>query len=187
MLRLAAALAGLSLFASAAVHAADSWTVDPDASELTWTVPFSGNPLPGRFLEFTSDIRFDPGDLEGSAVSIAIPITSVEAANDEQTAELQKPDWFDAETHPMATFTADSFRSLGDDAYEADGILTIRDQAHPITLPFSFVIDGDTAHISGGTTIDRIDYGVGQGDWAIDDIVGFDVAIAFDLTAVRAP
>jgi polyisoprenoid-binding protein YceI len=185
MPRFAAALAGLSIFASVAAPAAaaDRWAVS--AGELGWTVPFSGNPLPGSFESFTSDITFSPDDLAGSAVTVTVQIASAHMDNPEQQAELVKPDWFNADAFPTATFTASTFRSVGGDAYEADGTLTIRDVSRQITLPFTFAIDGDQAHITGGTTVSRIDYGVGQGDWAIDDVIGFPVTISFDLTATR--
>ena len=171
--------------APAAGMAADRWTADPAESELTWSVPFSGKPLPGRFNQFASEIVFDPQDLAGSSVAVTVQIGSVEAQGEEQTMELLKPEWFNADTFPTATFAAETFRAVGGDAYEADGTLTIRDQSRPITLPFTFAIEGDSAHISGGTTISRLDYGVGQGDWAIDDVIGFPVTISFDLMATR--
>lgn len=169
----------------AAAIAADGWTVDQDSAALTWTVPFEGNPLPGRFNEFSTAIAFSPDDLENSHVTVTVDILSVATENPEQAVELVKPEWFDAEAWPAATFTAETFRALGGDDYEADGTLTIRDQTQTVTLPFTFAIDGDTAHITGGLTINRIEYGVGQGDWAIDDVVGFPVEISFDLTATR--
>lgn len=185
MPRTAVVLTLLPLFAGAAgtAAAADRWTVQEGT--LGWTVPFSGNPLPGRFESFEADIAFSPDDLAGSAVTVTVEIGSVAMDNPEQQAELLKPDWFDAEAFPTGTFAAESFRALGGDAYEADGTLTIRDTSSPLTLPFSFAIDGDVAEIVGETTINRLDYGVGQGDWSIDDIVGFPVTISFALTARR--
>lgn len=182
----AVALAGLAVLAATLpAAAADSWTVDPASSELTWSVSFTENVLPGRFEQFKSEIVFDPADLAGSNVVIEVQVASVRTSDPEQTTELAKPDWFDVETFPTATFAASTFRPLGGDSFEADGVLTIRDQAHPITLPFTFAIDGGSATIDGGTGINRLDYGVGQGDWAVDDIVGFDVAIRFHLNVTR--
>lgn len=186
MARITAALACFAALATALpAAAADSWTVDPASSELTWSVSFAENALPGAFEQFSSQIAFDPADLAGSNVVVEVQIASVKTEDPEQTLELAKPDWFDAETFPTATFTASTFRSVGDETYEADGVLTIRDQAQPITLPFTFAIDGDSALIEGGTSINRLDYSVGLGDWAVDDIVGFDVAIQFRLDVTR--
>ncbi|MEZ5670325.1 MAG: YceI family protein [Alphaproteobacteria bacterium] len=180
------ALACALLLASAAgAGAADVWTVDPADRSLAWTVSFSEKPLEGRFGAFEAEIAFDPADLAGSRVTVTVQIASIEADTPEKTEELVKPEWFDAAAFPTATFAAETFRALGGDAYEADGTLTIRDRSRPVTLPFTFAIDGDSARIAGGLSVNRIDYDVGQGDWAIDDIVGFDVAIAFTLAATR--
>ena len=186
MLRILAGMFAAPVALSAAgALAADTWTVDPDSATLTWTVPFSGNALPGQFNDFTTDIAFSPDDLAGSAVTVTVQIVSVATENEEQAAELPKPEWFDAETWPTATFAAESFRHVDGDDYEAGGTLTIRDVSNPVTLPFTFAIDGDSAQITGGLTINRVDYGVGQGDWAIDDVVGFPVEITFNLAATR--
>jgi polyisoprenoid-binding protein YceI len=178
----AAALAALT----AAEAAATEWSADPDTGSLTWSVRFEDRQLAGEFAAFTPEIVFDPADLAGSHVTVTVDIGSVATETPEVTAETLKPDWFDAEAFPTAVFEAATFRALGGDAYEADGTLTIRDIAQPVTLPFTFAIDGDTAAIAGGVSIDRLDHGVGQGDWAIDDIVGFEVEIGFTLAATRA-
>ena len=188
MSRLVAAIvtAGLVASTTAPAAVAAEWTVDEDSRSLTWSVRFEQRQMEGEFADFSAAITFDPADLAGSHVSVTVTIPSVATETPEFTAEMQKPDWFDAETFPTASFEATIFRSLGDDAYEADGTLTIRDQAQPVTLPFTFAIDGDRAEIAGALTIDRLDFGVGQGDWQIDDVIGFDVAIAFSLSATRA-
>jgi polyisoprenoid-binding protein YceI len=184
MPRLATVLTLVPLAVAAAPAAgADRWAVEEGT--LDWTVPFSGNPLPGSFESFDADILFSPEDLEGSAVTVTVEIGSASMANPDQQSELLKPDWFDADAFPTATFVAETFRAVGGDAYEAEGTLTIRDRSNPLVLPFTFVIEGDQAHIAGETTINRLDYGVGQGDWAIDDVVGFPVTISFELTAAR--
>ena len=54
-------------------------------------------------------------------------------------------------------------------------------------LPFTFVVaaDGRTARLSGGTTIQRLDFGVGQGEWTDTTWVGNAVEIHFDLALSR--
>ena len=72
--------------------------------------------------------------------------------------------------------------------FEAQGKLTIRDVTRPVRLPFTFVVaaDGRTARLSGGTTIQRLDFGVGQGEWNDTTWVGNAVDIHFDLALTRA-
>ena len=56
-----------------------------------------------------------------------------------------------------------------------------------MTLPFTLKIDGDTAHATGKANLVRTTWGVGQGSWASDQYVGFEVDVTVDLTAKRQP
>lgn len=188
MFRVVAAIvaAGVAAAAPASAATAAAWAVEAEGRSLTWSVRFENRRMEGEFGDFSAVIAFDPADLAGSHVTVTVEIDSVVAETPAITTEVQNPTWFDVEAYPTAIFAADTFRALGDDAYEADGTLTIRDIAQPVTLPFTFAIDGDRAEIAGGVTIDRLDFGVGQGDWAIDDVVGFEIAIDFSLSTSRA-
>ena len=52
-----------------------------------------------------------------------------------------------------------------------------------VSLPFTLTIDGNRAHAVGELVINRIDFGVGQGQWASDNPVSYDVAITVDIVA----
>ena len=57
-------------------------------------------------------------------------------------------------------------------------------------VPFTFrtaVEQGATVgYMSGKTTIRRLDYGVGQGDWKATDQVGNEVGVSFSLRLTAA-
>ncbi len=55
-----------------------------------------------------------------------------------------------------------------------------------MALPFTLAITGDVAKLTGETTVDRSQFGVGQGDYGSPDTVPFEVKIKVDLTATRA-
>ena len=71
------------------------------------------------------------------------------------------PDYFDQATYPTATFEGEIEKTA--DGYKAIGPLTIRDQSVPITLPFELTLDGDKASMRGQTTVNRLDFNIGQG------------------------
>ena len=68
---------------------------------------------------------------------------------------------------------------------ETAGQLTsaMRDVVKPVTLPFTLVITGSEAHMTGAVTINRTEWGVGQGQYAGGDPVATDVKISVDLIA----
>ncbi|MCW2309492.1 YceI family protein [Rhodobium gokarnense] len=171
-----AALAGPAL-------AADGWIVDPAKSTVGFTATQAGEPFKGTFKAFQADITFDPNDMNAGNVDVVFDTTQIETGDAQKDANLPTPNWFNAKAHPMATFTASNFSKTGDDSYVAKGELTIRDIAKPVTLPFTLTIDGNTAKMSGETTVKRTDFGIGTG--VPVEMIGDDVVVTVSLTATK--
>ena len=182
------AVAGSALAAvamSGAVQAADSWTVDAEASTLGFVATQGGNEFTGQFGAWQADIAFSPDDLANSQVTVTIDMASADAGANDRNSQLPSSDWFDVDTHPTATFATTGFTHLGGDDYQATADLTIKGVTLPVTLPFTLVVDGDTAAVAGSLTLVRTDYQVGEGQWASGSTVGLDVTVVVDLTASR--
>lgn len=176
----------LGLFVAAPVRA-DVWTMDPDASRLGFVATQSGAPVEGVFERFDAEIVFDPADLAASRAAVTIDVTSVNTASGDRDRQLAAPEWFDFARFATARFETTSIRHLGGDAYEADAVLSLRDRQRDVVLPFTLTIDGDMATMTGTLTLNRVDYDIGQGDWAGDGIVGHPVSVIVDLVAHRGP
>ncbi|MCR9221793.1 MAG: YceI family protein [Alphaproteobacteria bacterium] len=186
-------LVALLIAAAAATPAlaeAPEWAMQPAESALTFTATQSGSPIEGRFEEFEAAIRFDPEKPEAGSVTVEIVMASATTDSADRDATIKSAALFNVADHPSATFVADRFeRGEGENAYAAPGTLTLRGVSKPATLPFTLVIEGEgagaTARAQGGLAIDRLDYGVGQGDWEDTSLVANRVEIAIDITAVR--
>ncbi|MBB4304064.1 polyisoprenoid-binding protein YceI [Rhodobium orientis] len=176
-----AALLGMPVHSAAA--AASGWIVDPAKSTVGFTATQAGKPFTGTFNGFEADITFDPADMNAGNVDVVFDTTKIETGDAQKDANLPAPNWFNAKAHPMATFTASSFTKTGDDSYEAKGELTIRDIAKPVTLPFTLTVDGNSAKMSGKTTVKRTDFGLGTG--VPVEMIGDDVIVTISLTATR--
>lgn len=159
------------------------WQIDHDASRLAITVVQLGTSVDGAFGAWAADIVFDPENLDTARVSVAIDIASLSVGT--VSSQAIGSDFLDAENHPEARFVADSFRSVGEGAYEAEGTLTIRGVAQPLILPFTLAIDGDTARMAAAVTVNRIDFGVGAESYGNEDSVAFGIDVTVELTASR--
>lgn len=144
-----------------------------------------GVPVTGYFTRFESQITFDPDDLESAHLSILIDMTAVDTAHEERDTALKLPEWFAVQSHAQAEFAATGFRRTGGGAFEAIGTLTVKGIKRDITLPFSLAIDGDRAVVSGSIDLNRRDFNIGDGDWANDRLVAFDVQVEFEIVAAR--
>lgn len=183
--RCTAACLALLLLGSVA-GAAETWTVQ-DGSAITFTAYQQGAPVEGSFRDFTAEIVFAPDDLAASRVAVEIDTASITTGHKDRDATLRSSAFFDVETWPSATFVSDQLVDQGDDRYEAHGRLTIRDITKDVALPFELTIaeqgDGKVANATGELTISRLDFGVGQGEWASTRTVGEDVVIRIEIAA----
>ena len=175
------------LLAAGAAHAATAWTTDPAQSRLEFTATLAGGDFDGAFRRFKAEIEFDPSDLAGSRFRIEIDTASADTGDADRDVALEGADFFAVERWPSARFAADRFVALGNGRFEALGRLTIRDNSREIRLPFSFkpAADGTHAGLAGGTTIRRLDYGVGQGEWQDTQWLADEVRIRFTLQLQR--
>lgn len=180
-LALATTIAGFS----GAGWAADPWVVEAGDSEIEFTGTQLGAAFEGEFKSFTAEIVFSPDDLAGSSVKVLIDIASVDTANGDRDSQIVSPDWFDAAQWPTAKFETKSFSETAPGQYEAVADLTIRDVTREVILPFDLEIEGNEAKAKGTVTINRTDFGVGQGQWADTSQVGDPVTIEIDIEAKR--
>ena len=179
--------AALAFAPTLALAAPATWAVDKAASRLTFSSSVSGQAFTGRFARWDAAIHFDPKDLAHSDVTATIDITSAATGNGDRDAELPDQDWFWTSHFPRASYVAHSFQPAGPGRYVAIGVLTVRGVAKPLNLPFALAINGTTAHMTGGIGVNRLAFGVGQGEWAATDTVPAGVTVNIDLTAHRAP
>ena len=165
---------------AAALEAVTSdWVVQE--GDIAITITQFGSEVTGSFADWTSEISFDPALAEVMGdVNTVISIGSLTLGS--VTADAMKSDYFDAETHPTATFTAD-IKPNGE-SFIADGTMTIKGASVPVQLPFDLTIEGDTAQMTGAVTLNRQDYNVGESQSDAGSL-GFDVVVNISLTATQ--
>jgi cytochrome b561 len=168
-----------------------AWKIIAEDSTLSFEGTQMGAPFKGVFKSFDGRIRFDPARLQDSNVRIAIDMDSVDASSADRNTYIRMPDWLNVAQFPQAVFVTTGFeKGLGPDQYVASGQLTIRGVTLPITLPFTLDIAKndsgvETARITGETTINRLDFGIGQGEWKDPKSVGTEIQVHINLSAVR--
>lgn len=180
---IAPGLAFLALALTPAESAARDWQTIADESSLAFTFRQMGSAVTGQFTDFATEITFDPDDLANAGVTTEITIDSVDTGNAERDAGITGADWFDTATYPVATFASSSFAHAGGDDYVVTGDLTVRGITETVELPMTITVDGDKATAAGTIELDRRTFEVGQGDWASDTAVGYDVILEIEVTA----
>jgi cytochrome b561 len=166
-----------------------AWRVNASQSSIGFAFSLddgSGNPsrIDGRFARWSADIRFDPAALDNSAVSVTIDTGSASTGVPTQDAAMRDPAWFGT-TNTNATFRANEFRRRGE-SYEARGELTIKGRERDVRLPFTLIINGNTAVMNGAVSIDREDFDLGK-DAEGSDMISRNVDVTIRVQATRAP
>lgn len=173
--------------AAALAAPAPAWTVDKAASRVGFTSSFSGESFSGGFRRWDADIRFDPKNLPGSSVTATIDTASAGTGDADRDKSLPDDRFFAAAKFPKATFTARQFQDLGGGRYNAVGTLTLRGVSKPLTLPFTLAITGPAAKMNASVAINRLAFGVGQGEWKAVEAIPAAVTVNIAISAHRAP
>lgn len=182
---LAAAAMAAALFTGNAA-AATGWNVVRDQSRLGFTATQQGGEFDGQFRRFQAEMRFSADDLQHSRFDVSVDIASVDTGSRQRDRYLPGEQWFNTDQFPRATFQTTGFQHLDGDRFKADGKLTIKGHTRPITLPFTWTTEGDTARMAGDVTLDRTNYRVGTGEWSAGDTVGRKVTVHIRLKLEKA-
>lgn len=163
------------------------WQVKPEESSIQFSGKHAGTDFTGSFKKWTAKIAFDPKNLEGSSVEVAIDTASATTGNKTYDGSLPSPEWLDAAGFPTATFTSETFRQTGDTTFEVDGTLKLKGIAQKITLPFTLTIEENDATMEALLTLDRIGYDIGKKPDASGEWVTKDIAVTITVKATKAP
>lgn len=175
--------------ATSALSAAQSWNLDKAHSNVYFSIDHIFSKVNGHFREFTTDIAFDPEDLEGSKFDFEIQVGSIDTYIGKRDKHLKSGDFFDAATYPVMTFKSSKISDIGDGMYNVAGTLTVKEKDYDLTLPLKLegVIEHpakqgtNVAGFNGRVTIDRLAHGVGSGKFYDMRVIGKDVNVFVSL------
>ncbi len=171
---------------------AKEWRIDASHSAINFRIRHFFTPVPGLFERWTGTLHFDANDLENSKIDVTIDVSSVNTKNERRDNHLRNPDFFEVSKYPNITFVSSSIRKTGENKFVAVGELTIKETTKTIELPFEFLgsmphprnPDNTVAGFKAEYSLNRLDYGVGTGDFVQTTVVGNEVNIEIFLEVV---
>lgn len=154
----------------------------PAQSEINFTVKQMGVPMDGKFSKFDAQLAFDSKTPETGKIAFTIDLGSAAVGDAETTRELKKPEWFNQTKFPTATFSSTAIKPTGPGKMEVAGTLTIKGNAKPVVVPVTLTPGAaGVTTAQGSFNIKRVDFKIGEGDWADVSIVANDVTVKFKL------
>jgi len=142
---------------------AGTWSLDSVHSRVDFEVSYLAGTFKGHFNEIGAKLTVDGehATLEGTT-----KVASVDVNEENLSAHLQGPDFFDAERYPELRFSAEDVRLDGDGQVSVDGELTIKGVTKPVTVtgtvtaPIADPYGNERIGLNLTTKIDRTDFGI---------------------------
>jgi polyisoprenoid-binding protein YceI len=134
-----------------------TWQLDPVHSSIGFEVPYMGGTFRGQFRDVEATIA--DGDVRGSA-----KVASVDVKDENLTAHLSSPEFFDVERYPELRFASTDVE--GGEELTIRGEITIKGVTQPVELtgratePLTDAYGRERFGLTLETTVDRTAFGL---------------------------
>lgn len=148
--------------------------------KLSFSVQWNDAVVTGNFSRWSADIYFASNALEQSKITVDVDIASVSTSDSTANGAIMGADFFDSDSFPMARFTSQDIKSLGQNRYQMTGMLRMKNISLPSTIIFTLNEKGRKALAKGSASIDRIKYKLGETGY---DEIARNVMLSFEFEA----
>jgi polyisoprenoid-binding protein YceI len=157
----------------------------PAGSSLTFSFVQAGAENQGAFRQFATELAYDEKNLAASSLKVTVQTASFDTQDKDRNDTLAGTDLLDPAKFPTAQFVSSSL-AKGAKGVEAVGKLTLHGVTKDVRLPLAIHPTTAGVEISGETTLKRLDYGIGQGDWKSTEWVDDEIKVQYKVALTRA-
>ena len=150
-------------------------------SEIAFTTKQMGVPVEGKFTKFSAQITLDPKKPETGSVAFTIDTGSARFGSAELDAEVPKATWLNVPKFPQASFQSSAIKAAGAGKFEVLGKLSIKGSVHDVSVPVQLTQAGGNSTAVGAFTIKRLEFKVGEAEWADTSMLANDIQVRFKL------
>ncbi len=180
---LLSSLAALALFLPSAGHAADTYKLDPNHTNILWHANHFGFSNPsGRFGIKDGSVTLDEANPANSKVDVVIDIKGLVTGIDKFNEHIKSKDFLDADQFDTASFKSTKVDVTGKDAAKVTGDFTLHGVTKPVVLDVKLNKMGEhpmnqkkTAGFTASTVIKRSDFGISMYVPNVSDEVKIDI------------
>ncbi len=150
-------------------------------SEIGFTTKQMGVPVDGKFSKFSAQITLDPKKPETGSVAFSIDTGSARFGSAELDAEVPKATWLNVPKFPQATFQSSAIKGAGPGKFDVTGKLNIKGSVRDVVVPVQVTQAAGNSTASGSFTIKRLEFKVGEAEWADTSMLANDIVVRFKL------
>ena len=150
-------------------------------SEIRFQIKQSGVPIEGRFTRFDAQLALDPKAPQTGGFVLSVDSASATVGFSESDAELPGAKWFNVAKFPRAMFQSSAIKALGNGRFEIAGKLSIKGVAQDLVVPATLAQSAGVSTATGEFVVKRLDFRIGEAEWADLSLVANDVRVRFKL------
>jgi polyisoprenoid-binding protein YceI len=174
--------------------AAETYTLDPTHTAITWNIDHFGFSSPsGKFMNVDGTLVLDQEHPDQSKVEVKIPVADVNTGVPKLDEHLKTKEFFDVAAFPEAVFVSDKVEVTGEKTALVHGNLTLHGVTKPVTLNVTLnklaenMFKKQTAGFTASTTIKRSDFGMTTYLPALGDDIQIAIESEANLAEAAAP
>jgi polyisoprenoid-binding protein YceI len=156
------------------------YTADAESGELRFSGEAEGNRFRGHFREFSVRLCLDDDALETATIEVQVATGSATVGNRQGDQALLDEELFAAERFPRAFWVSGEISDQGH-RHLAEGELNLRGLSASQPVALSLQREADQLKLSGEAVIERLEFGVGQGEFADPDFISPEIGLSFEL------
>lgn len=171
-MKILAALALTTAMAFPVISTAQVFTqIDKSHTSIEFSAEHFGfSKTPGRFKDFSGDVKIDTENPQNSMVNFSVDAASVDTGWEARDTHLRKADFFDVEKYPEITFKSTKVEKVDDMNVKVTGDLTLRGETNTEVFDVAIKKIGknpfspkEILGLEATAVIDRTEYGMQYG------------------------
>jgi len=179
-----------------------AWEIDVKQSQLTVLLIADGIPFESYFSQMQGNIIFDKNNLADSFIEVSVPIDSLRTGNSDGDELARSAAFLNLSLWPTAHFRSNRIslinsrglesdpllkdkQRLKGELYQVSGELRLKNITQKLSAIIKFISNEQTAVLSGKSSIQRLDFAIGTGEWRNTKWISNSVAVAFSLSLKR--
>lgn len=152
----------------------DCYSGSVDTGELGFSGLMEGAPFRGGFEDFS--VRYCPG----GNIEVTVATQSASVGNRDGDRAMAGEEFFHPEAWPEATWLGEATETDGASP-EVSGTLTIRGISREVPVNLTVEPNGKGLRMRGETTIARLDFEVGTGEFEDTSFIADEVSVRFNI------
>jgi len=169
---------GLLLLAAICTSAVadDCRPVDTAGGAVTFRVMQAGAPFTGAFRRYSGQVCFKQGRM--TRIDVWLDPSSVDTGLPELDIALKDKEFFAVREFQRISFVSTSVQAQGDSRL-ARGTLEIKGRRREMDIGFRIQQGSGRSVVDGAFVLDRLQFGIGTGEWANTAWLGANVQVEF--------